>query len=187
MELQPPIAGSRAGGDRFRERRVGLGEPPSEHEGRPQLQRQVGSLRGVLREKVRGAAEQVRGSGGVAPGVGTAPRSCQPLGRLAPERGAVLVGTAELFPVLDRLFEVIAEDLLDFDDVRACPLLDQARETLVEERPLTLRNAVVRRVADELVAEPVTLLPGHDGQVRNDEVLTDEKLEIRLDRVTVAL
>src|SRR4051812_11911871 len=72
---------------------------------------------------------------------------------LAGPRRHVHVRPAELALVERRLLEVIAEDLVQLDERGAVPR-EPPGVALVQLRSHRLRQTVVRRVADEQVAEP---------------------------------
>src|SRR5262249_17616734 len=67
----------------------------------------------------------------------------------------------ELGEVLVRLLEVVAEDLLELGPAVALPVnaFGPIDESLVERRPGTLENPLVRSIADEDVVEAVLVLP----------------------------
>src|SRR5205085_9056453 len=91
----------------------------------------------------------------------------------------------ELRPVEARLLQVVAEDLVELDELGAV-LLDPAGEALVKLCASRLRQRVVRGVADEEVAEAVGVVAGELRAVGADQLLAHERDEALVDRaVTV--
>ena len=66
---------------------------------------------------------------------------------------------AEVAAVPDRLFEVIADDLVELNEVRA-PLLEPRSEALVQFGAGRLRQRLVGGVANQQVAEAVAVVTG---------------------------
>ena len=72
-----------------------------------------------------------------------------------------------------RLLEVVPEDLVQLDELQ--PVVGQpVREPLVQLGAHCLRERLVRRVADQQVAEAVGVLTRELGLVRADELLADQ-------------
>ena len=83
---------------------------------------------------------------------------------------------AELDAIAIRLLEVVADDLVQvgaFANAR----LDPAGELLVQRRTDLFRHRLVRRVADQDVAEPETVLADEAPPVGTDQLLADELAE----------
>ena len=151
-------------GDRGRLRAVpigdGHGEVELEHDGeagRPgQLERPL---------------EQPRGGAVVAaPG-------CAAAGGREPLAGAVgqgRVGLSELLLVAGGLLEVVAEDLVQLDQL-LCALLQPGGEALVQLRPGGFGEGVVGGVADQQVAEAEAVLACELRLVGSDQLPADER------------
>ena len=110
------------------------------------------------RDERGGALEQADGGAVVlAEGCARSAAGRQP----SPRRGGqgAVVGRPELGPVAAGLLEVVAEDLVQLDELGAV-LLEPGREALVEVRAGRLRQRVVGRVADQEVAEAEGVLAG---------------------------
>ena len=80
---------------------------------------------------------------------------------------------AELIQVAERLLEVMADDLVELDEIGA-DLVQPAGEPLVEVRARRLRERVVRRVADEDVPEAERVVAGQLRALRPHELLAHE-------------
>ena len=144
----------------------------------PNLQQELGELRAKLRSltsvEFDGAAEkQQRGLN-----VAVQPRrlrSCdEQFGCLPRKRLRGRVGRAELGAVAVGLLEVVADDLVAFDERRA-GLVEPAREALVQLGARCLRQRVVGRVSDQQVAEAIGIGTRELRPVGTDELLADER------------
>src|SRR5207249_2830147 len=91
---------------------------------------------------------------------------------------------AELETVAVGALEVIAEDLLELGQPLAHLALQPVRVALVEGGPERLRHGVVRRVADQDVAEPEAVVAEELRTVRADELLPDERDQRRSEQRT---
>ena len=99
-------------------------------------------------------------------------------------RGDLRCRGAELGPVPRRLLEVVAEDLVQLDEVGAS-LRDPGGESLVQLGASGLRQRLVRRVADEQVAEAKRVVTPHQRGGRPDELLAHEAHEVAGERLLV--
>jgi len=82
---------------------------------------------------------------------------------------------------------VIADDLLVLGLTVACLPLEPARKTLMQLRAAFLRETPVGRVANEDVAEAEGVLAGELGGVGIDELLPDERVQVRSDVAALLL
>ena len=124
------------------------------------------------------ALEQAHGGAVVlAPGRALAARS-----ETLPCRGGEhgIVGQPELGAVREGLLEVVAEELVELDELGPV-LLQPGGEALVEIRAGRLRERLVRRVADQQVAEAEAVLARDLRSVRPDQLLAHERGEARGD------
>ena len=101
-------------------------------------------------------------------------------GQAPPRRGGqlVVVGHPELGAVAAGLLEVVAEDLVQLDELGPV-LLQPGCEALVEVGAGRLRQRVVGGVADQQVAEAEAVLAGELRPVRPDQLLADERGQAR--------
>ena len=102
-------------------------------------------------------------------------------GRQAPPRRGgqdAVVGRPELSAVAAGLLEVVAEDLVQLDELGAV-VLQPGCEALVEVGAGGLRQCVVGGVADQQVAETEGILAEELGPVRADQRLADERGQAR--------
>ena len=123
-----------------------------------------------------GALEQAHG-GAVVLAEGRAVAA----GRQAPPRRRgqlVVVGQPELGAVAAGLLEVVAEDLVQLDELGPV-LLQPGCEALVEVRAGRLRERLVGRVADQQVAEAEAVLARELRPVRPDQLLAHERGQAR--------
>ena len=102
-------------------------------------------------------------------------RSLAAGGQAAPRRRGqrVVSGQAELGTVARPLLEVVAEDLVELDEITAV-LLEPGREARVQLGADRLRECVVGGVADQDVAEAEAVLACELGPVGPDQLLADE-------------
>ena len=77
-------------------------------------------------------------------------------------------------PVAPGLLEVVADDLVELDELRAVSS-SQLGEPLVQLGARRLRQRVVRGVADQQVAEAEGVVAGELARVGADELLADER------------
>ena len=89
-----------------------------------------------------------------------------------------VLSRAELATVPAGLLEVVAEDFVQLDQL-ATVLLEPVRELLVQIGPGRFGKRVVRRVADEEMAEAEGVVPRDLRAIRADERLADERGEAR--------
>ncbi len=142
----------------------------------------VGSQREPLLVTARqqvGRTPEERPTGVEVGAIESSPRGGDEMvGRASGEIGERRVGAVELRPVAVRLLEVVPDDLVSFDEiVRREPV----GELLVELGARRLRQRLVRRVADEQMAEAVPLVLGKRRGGRADELLAHERRQMRLD------
>ena len=88
------------------------------------------------------------------------------------------VGLSQLLLVAGRLFEVVAEDLVQLDQLLSA-LLQPAGEALVQLRPGGFRERVVGGVADQQVAEAEAVLACELRLVGTDQLPADERGQAR--------
>src|SRR5947209_2009548 len=94
---------------------------------------------------------------------------------------AVVVGKrTELLPVPDGLLEVVADDLVELDQIRAT-LLKPRREALVEVGARRLRQRLVGRVADQQMTEAVAVVACQLRLLRTKKIFADERGQPRVD------
>ncbi len=91
-----------------------------------------------------------------------------------------IVGQVELGAVREGLFEVVAEDLVELDELGPV-LLQPGAQALMEIRAGRLGERLVRRVAEQQVAEAKAVLARDLRSVRPDQLLADERGEARGD------
>ena len=104
-------------------------------------------------------------------------------GRRKPPSGPRLdagVGVAELAAVAGRLLEVVAEHLVELDQVLPVRL-EPIGEAIMELCARLLRQGVVGGVADQQVPEPEGVVARQGGRRRVDQLLAHEPDERRLD------
>src|SRR5581483_9420299 len=98
------------------------------------------------------------------------------------DRPRALVDARQLGAVAVGLLQVVAEQLLDLAGALVCDdVLEPGGEALVQVGAHLLRQRVVRRLADEDVAEAEGVLAGEGGPVRTDELLAHERGEAAVD------
>ena len=134
------------------------------------------STRGPVRGERERSAQQVprrvnvtaleRGVPGASEAVGRAMRQ--------PRHGRV--AGVELRPVVRRLLEVVAHDLVLLDELSAG--FEPVREALVELGADGFREALVRRVTDEEVAEAKCVVARDQRLVGSDELLADKPYQL---------
>ena len=110
------------------------------------------------------------------PDQGPAAGGGQPLPRLPGDR--VVRRHPELGAIAARLLQVVAEDLVELDQIAAV-LGEPAGEALVQLRPRRLRERVVGGVADQQVPEAEGVLAGKLALVGADELLANERGQAR--------
>ena len=176
-----PSALDRLGQDGLRSRDVGL---PERH---PKVSQEVESARIVRRQEVHGSRQQVLGRREVPVRERPAAGRGQPFGGRLGDRARLIVDRSELGLVPVRVFEVVADDLLELGDPVARLAFEPAGETLMQVRPRPLRHRTVRRVADQDVAEPERVLPREPRPIGVHELLAQERLQVRADARTVVL
>ena len=133
-------------------------------------------------EQRDGAAEQVRGGVHVAARERAPPRRREAPRAVAADLARLLVERPELAEVALRLLEVVAEDLLELEAAAALgvDLVGPANEVDVQGRPRALEDAVVDRVADQVVMEAVDrIVVRHRHRVH--ELLARERLQLVVD------
>jgi hypothetical protein len=111
-KLGAAVSSLASGLDRVRQELVRPGEPPSLSEGEARVDRQCEPRRARARKQGDSSLEQVCRGGGVDSRERTPPGCPEVLGCLAADRARSLVQRAELLPVVVRLLQVIADDLL---------------------------------------------------------------------------
>ncbi len=123
-----------------------------------------------------GALEQAHGGGVVLPELRPAAGGGQAPPR---RRGQLFVGRhPELGSVAAGLLEVVAEDLVQLDELGAV-LLEPGCEALVQLGAGRLGQRVVSGVADQQVAEAEAVLAYEVGLVRPDQLLAHERGQAR--------
>ncbi len=112
----------------------------------------------------------------------TAPRpaAAELVGRAACESLDGRVGAVELRPIAVGLLEVVADDLVALDELVPG---EPVGEALVQLGACRLRQRLVRRVADEEMPKAEALVLGKGRARRADQLLADERGEVRLDDV----
>jgi hypothetical protein len=105
----------------------------------------------------------------------------EPLSRTLAEARVWLL---ELGPVARGLFEVMAEDLVQLDEVRR-PFFEPRGKAFVQVGPGRFGESVVGGVADQEMVEAVGLLPGELRSIGPDELLADERVQHWRQRVAV--
>src|SRR3954468_10013942 len=88
--------------------------------------------------------------------------------------GQVGVGPTELGKAACGLLEVVANDLLEFDE-RAAVGFEPGGKAAVQVGADALRQAVVDRVANQQMPEAVAVLVRELGPIWADELLADER------------
>ncbi len=159
---------------RVREHPLGFVELPRRVEDATEVGQHRDRVRIVLGQERERAPEQPRCrmdvlsvSGATAGGAETECRAPRQPGR----------GFAELLAVQGGLLEVVAEDLVELDEV-ASALLDPRREALVEVGTLELRQRLVGGVADQQVAETKRIVAGQRRRRGPDELLAHEPEQV---------
>ena len=99
-----------------------------------------------------GSLEQVHSRRRVGASVGSPPRRGETLGGLFSEALSPVARPPELDEAAVRLLQVVADDLVEFDQIRAA-LLQPSREAFVQVGPGCFRQHLVGGVADQQVAE----------------------------------
>ena len=97
-----------------------------------------------------------------------------------------LAGQPQLDSIAVGLLEVVTEDLVQLDQVGAVAL-EPNREALVQLCTCRLREPVVRRVADQEMAEPEGVVAGQLCPIGPDELLPDERHQLRRHVLLVGL
>ena len=109
-------------------------------------------------------------------------RRAQALRRTRPDLPAFGVDRAELRPVAERLFEVVAEDFLELllAVAFAVDLLGPRDELRMECRPRPLEQRVVSGVADEDVVEAIRVgvVGSHPAYRLPDELLATQRRQV---------
>ena len=92
---------------------------------------------------------------------------------------AMRVGRVELGAVAVRLLEVVADDLVELDELTVT--LEPARKPLVQLGPRLLGQSVVRGVADQEVTETEGLVLRARRALRPDQLLANERQQVPWD------
>ena len=132
-------------------------------------------FRGVLGQQRTRALEEVDSCGSVSSGHGTTPRGREQTAAAGGKTRSRVIHAVHFRPVPERLLEVVAEHLLDLRLPSAHRRRKPVCELLVELGPHLLRQGVVRRVADEHVAEAVCVVTV--APLLTDQLLADERLK----------
>src|SRR6188472_1797258 len=135
------------------------------------------------RRQAHGTSEQPARGAHVAALVRPMPRPGQPSARPSGEGADMFVPLAEPFPIVVRLLQVIAKDLLVLDDTIAGARLEPVGEALVENRAFLLWQCLIRRVADEEMAEPIHVV----GLERTDDLVANEPTQVGDDLAALGL
>jgi hypothetical protein len=115
----------------------------------------------------------VRGGGAVAAIVCASPRPSEQLSGTLGAATVVVRHRPELAAVMERLLEVVAENLVELDELGTVAAKPGGKE-LMELCTCCLGQRVVRGVADQQVPEPVTVLADELRLLGTEEVLPDE-------------
>jgi hypothetical protein len=121
------------------------------------------------------ALEQPGGSVAVAPPERSPAGGCETLARALRER---IVGFSQLCLVADGLLEMVPENLVQLDEIPTA-LFQPTGDALVQIGPGRLRQRVVGGIANQEVAEAEAVLDREQGLVRTDQLLADERGEMR--------
>ena len=132
------------------------------------------------RKQLDHTAEEPLGSSRVAAITRSLGATGEPFGRPSGELRGDVVERPELGPVAVGLLEVVADDLVQLDQVGAV-LLEPEGKSLVELGSNGLRQSLVGRVADQEMAEAVRLVVDEHRLLRSYEVLPDERDQLSVD------
>jgi hypothetical protein len=161
MELDAMVLGGGSNLNGLGQDLIGLGELPGEDECGAQLAEELFAPGHIRCEECLRAAEEVGRCGNVPSHDGAPPSSGEALSRLRREIASTLIARAELAPITEGLFEVIAEDLFNLDRALGTLVFDPEGEALVQLGTNPLRKPSVGGVTDEEMAKAVGLLAGH--------------------------
>ena len=163
----------------LRECRFGCGEVTRLAQRCAELRQQCDATRIVVRVKRHGAlVEESSGRHVAAPERRDCGARIEAGGALA-ERASVLVERAELRQIAMRLFEVVCDDLVVLRHALADHRLEPHGEALVQLRARLLRHCLVRRVAYDQIAEAECVVAAEERLVRSDQLLADEREQVR--------
>ena len=167
---------------RLVERRPSLGQAAAFDQRGAQLDEQRDPPRIVGGEQPGNPLEQADRRGQVA--ADERPPSCrlEPVGRSGGEKGGARVERSDRGTVLEGLFQVVADDLLEFAEPVPGRSLEPGGVALVQIGPRVLRQRAIGGVADQAMAEAESLLAGEVGGVRADQIPADESLQAVLER-----
>ena len=129
-------------------------------------------------QKVDGTGEEAGRRSHVAAGSGLRSRRRQPLGGSLGELPRRLTRRAELDPVAIRPLEVVADDLVELDEIGGT-LGDPAGEARVQVGAGRFRERLVGRVADQQVAEAKGVLSRKLRAIRAQQFPANERRERR--------
>ena len=163
--------------DQVVEHRLGtsdLAGPPERH-AQLALELEAGRI-GV--EESKCPLEEIHGGGHVLERECALSRRAEQASGTRPDRAGGVVDGAELVPVPVGLLEVVADQLSG--DALA---LEERGSTLVQVGPHRLRNAGIRGVANQRVAEAEAVVAWHRRSSRLDQITAREREEHRPDRV----
>jgi hypothetical protein len=160
---------------RPRERGVGAYRIPRLAQRRTEVEEDVRVRDAGRVQQRRGPLEQVDGCRHIASGQGPPTRSTEAFARGDGQRVRHVVVAAELRSERMSPLEVKADDLLQLGPPLRVADLHDPGEPLVQVRAHLLRHAVVRRVADECVAETEAVVAAGRRGVRADQLLADER------------
>ena len=159
----------------FLEQRLGFGQPPGFQQGLPELDLELDPrLVSFLKQRCR-SLEEIARTVHVAAIERTPACSAELGGGPVGERPA---GPAKLLPIAICLLEVVAEHLVQLDEIGSV-LLEPVGETLVQLGSGGLRQRVVGCVSDQQVAEAERILAGKLRPVGTDELLAHQPRQAR--------
>ena len=141
-----------------------------------ELEAKVEPLGGVLGQQRARALEEIDGRWCITASDRAFPGSRELATATNSEAATNVVQPLHFSAVAERLLEVVAEHLLDLRLPNAHRRRKPVRKPLVELGPHLLRQGVVRRVADEHVAEAVCVVAGVTAFLA-DQLLADERLK----------
>src|SRR5262249_27749390 len=178
VRSQPVIAQSLSTGEPFFEEDLRPGELARFHDRLAQVRKELEARWIALGQELARTAEQIRGGGHVAASKRTTTCGRQSSERPSAELETVVVQRAELGEIVIRLFEVIAENLLELGPTVALAVhaLGPVDEALVERRSRALENALVGGIANEDVVEAVLVRPL--GLERSHQLLLGHRAEM---------